>query len=163
MTLVAGTGHVSVSIAAWERLIFYLAQSAFAQATNKTSQLQHRFSTCCAPRSLIPPLLYFLGLPSRIQLNGLAGAQFDSASRRQFGAFQMISGVGIGPVLAITAVPRPLIFYLAQSVFARAMNRMLPLRHPFSTGFAPSCLELQIFRLHQLPQRPPSSPRPPSR
>jgi hypothetical protein len=156
MILAVGTGHASVTTAAWERLIFYLARSAFAPATNKTSQPQHQFSTGCARRSLIPQLLYFLGLPSRIQLNGLPGAQLDSALKTRFGAFQMISGVGIGPALVIMAALQRLTFSVVQSVFARAMNRMSQLRHLFSTGFAPNSPELQIFKRYQIPPRLPS-------
>jgi hypothetical protein len=149
-----GTGHVSVTIVAWERLIFYLAQSAFARAMNKTSQRQHPFSTGCARRSLIPQRLCFLGLRSRTQLNGLAGAQFETASSMLFGASWMMSAVATGHAFVDTAVLQRLIFSLAQSVFARATSRMLPLQHPFSMGFARSSLELQIFRKYQLPPRP---------
>jgi len=78
---VVGIGHASVTTVASEKLMFYLAQSVLAQATNKTSQPQHRFSTGCARRSLAPLLLYFLELLSRIQVNGLAGAQFDIVLR----------------------------------------------------------------------------------
>jgi len=66
----------------------------------------------------------------------------------------MISGVGTGHVSVTIVAWERLIFSLAQSVFARATSRMLPLQHPFSMGFARSSLELQIFRKYQLPPRP---------